>query len=237
MNENTKQIISLCDGIRSMKEIGEIVGVGRRYAGKIARKFGLPQLHRGAQPDQKNHRFVSGRRIGVDGYVLVTAPANHPSARKRTNRNNWSIPEHRLVMEQKLGRYLLPEEVVDHIDGLTLHNLPDNLRLFVRNGEHLQVTTTGIPKNISVSGRQNIRLKYHLPPDFQRIDIYLQRKKRGDVRLLQIFLAALQLGIDSPFLLGTHRHTTKAGIDMSSRSTIELALGSLLQRWEADLSL
>lgn len=237
MNENAKKVMALCDGVKSCKEIGEIVGIGRRGVEKIVKKLGLPHLHRGAQPGRNNHRFVSGRRIDRDGYALVTAPANHPTARKRTNRNNWIIPEHRLVMEQKLGRGLLPEEVVDHIDGLTLHNAPDNLRLFVRNSEHLQVTTSGLPKKISESGRARLRTKFHLPVDFLPIDIYQLRKERGDVRLIQICRAALLLGIDSPFLLGTSYHTKKAGIDMSSRSTIEHALECLLQKWEADLAL
>jgi hypothetical protein len=218
-----------------MKEIGEIVGVGRRYAGKIARKYNLPQLHCGAQPGQNNHRFVSGRRIDLDGYVLVTAPDNHPTARKRPNRNNWIIFEHRLVMEHILGKYLLPEEVVDHIDGLTLHNDPENLRIFQNNGDHLFETISGLPKQISVSGKLNISLKNNPDVNRKSVDTYYLRRERGDVRLRQILLAALKLGIDSPYLLGTHHHLKKIGIDWSSRSNLEHALDELNQRWAEDL--
>jgi hypothetical protein len=41
-------------------------------------------------------------------------------------------------MEQKIGRYLKKEEVVDHIDGLHLNNHQDNLRLFGHNKDHLR---------------------------------------------------------------------------------------------------
>lgn len=237
MNENTRKIISLCDGARSCKEIAEIVGVGRRYVGKIARKYKLPQLHCGAQPGKDNHQYVSGRRVDHDGYVLVTAPKNHPFARKRPHRENWTIFEHRLVMEGKLGRYLLPFEVVDHKDGLTLHNDPLNLRLFDRNSKHLEVTISGLPKSISLSGRKNLATKHLRLPDFQQVDTYDRRRKRGDVRLRQILLAALEFGIDSPYLLGTHHHLKKVQIDYSSCSNLELALDELNRRYEQDLLL
>lgn len=57
------------------------------------------------------------------GYVMAFAP-NHPYM----NRNRH-VYEHRLVMEQKLGRYLEPRERVHHIDGIKDHNTDDNLEL------------------------------------------------------------------------------------------------------------
>ena len=237
MNHNVMKVISSYDGEKTSTEIAATLGLSPRYVRRIAKNFDLPRLRVGAQRGKENHQFVCGRRVDLDGYVLVTAPLDHPYSRLRKNRFAGIMFEHRLVLEQKLGRYLLPEEVVDHIDGLTLHNDPSNLRLFEKNGDHLRVTTSGLPKKISESGRRNIRLKYHQPLDFQPIDTYHRRRERGDIRLMQIFLAALSLGIDSPFLLGTHRHLKKVGIDLSSRSTIELALVELCQRWERDLSL
>jgi len=44
--------------------------------------------------------------------------------------------EHRLIMEQVIGRYLRPEEVVHHDDDNGSNNDPANLRLFANNAEH-----------------------------------------------------------------------------------------------------
>jgi hypothetical protein len=235
MNENTRKIISLYDGKLTSIDVAKIVGVGSRYVRKVAKKYNLERLHCGARFGEDNHQYVSGRRIDLDGYVLVTAPLGHPYARKISNRLGCIMFEHRLVMEKHLGRYLLPTEVVDHKNGLTLHNDPENLRVFQKNGDHLHETISGIPKNISVSGRRNIELRYH--PDTNRtpVDIYYLRRERGDVRLLQILHAALKFGIDSPFLLGTHYHLEKKQIDWIYRPNLEQALNGLLQRWEQDL--
>lgn len=85
--------------------------------------------------------YKTGSTIDKDGYRLVHVP-EHPFS----NSNNY-VREHRLVMENKLGRYLTPLEVVHHIDGDKLNNSPDNLELFSKNSEHLKVELTGkVPK-------------------------------------------------------------------------------------------
>lgn len=229
-------IIALSDGIRTSKDIASVVGLDPRYVRRLMLRYNLPQRTRGAGLGTLNHQFVAGRRIDLSGYVLITVPSNHPYARQRTHGKTKLMYEHRHVMEKKLDRYLLPEEVVDHEDGLTLHNAPDNLKLYAKNSDHLRGTLTGYAPHWSLSGRKNIRERLDPPPDRILVDTYRRRKESGDVRLRQILLLALKLGTDSPFLSGTTRHIEKAQIDMSSRSTIERALADLYERWEADLA-
>ncbi len=59
-----------------------------------------------------------------NGYVLAKAPY-HPHANKR-----GYVPLHRLLMENQLGRYLIPRrELVHHIDGDRANNNIKNLKL------------------------------------------------------------------------------------------------------------
>ena len=235
MDDLAEQILPLADGERTVPEIARLLGTTRKRVETRMKKHNMPRCKQGAQPGSRNHQYVCGRRVDLDGYVLVTAPTGHPHARQRPNRVGKIIYEHRLVMEKKLGRYLSPEEVVDHIDGLTLHNAPDNLRLFESNGEHLAATISGTERQWSEAGRVNIGARTDRGREIERVDTYRQRRKRGDVRLRAILRAALQLGTDSPYLSGTRHHLQKAGIVGLSRPNLERAWDDLSARWEADL--
>lgn len=89
------------------------------------------------QTGSNNPKWRGGRQVDKDGYILRLA-TDHPYR----NRHGY-VREHRLVMEQALGRFLLPTEVVDHIDGNRSNNDLSNLRVFASNAEHLATTLAG----------------------------------------------------------------------------------------------
>ena len=160
--------------------------------------------------------------VSLDGYIyLQTKPAR--------------ILEHRVEMERHLGRTLGPEEVVDHIDGITIHNSVSNLRVFASNGAHLAATTRK-PRQWSQAGRRNIGQRTDLGAKIESVDTYRLRKERGDIRLRALLRAALELGTDAPCLCGTTHWLEQAGIDPLSRPSLEHAWQQLLARWERDLS-
>lgn len=64
-----------------------------------------------------------------DGYIQVYYP-KHPDAG-----GSRFVLEHRLVMEQKIGRRLLKTEHVNHINHVRDDNRPENLQL-INAGDH-----------------------------------------------------------------------------------------------------
>lgn len=230
--DRQERIFPLCNGQRTSAEIAAILGDSAKYVQRVMKKFDLPRLPQAPRTGEHNPSFCSGRRIDRDGYVMVSAPLGHPYARRRESRSYGVMFEHRLVMERKLGRYLDPTEVVDHIDELRLHNCPSNLRLFGSNADHLHETIAGKVPKWSREGLHALALRrcHQHTPD-QRVHKYLDMKRAGDARLRQILLAALQFGIDSPFLLGSHHHLAKVGIVDFSDSSLKRALADLSQRY------
>jgi hypothetical protein len=76
-----------------------------------------------------NPNWNNGKTKTSGGYIMLRKLGHSYS-------ENGYVMEHRLVMEEFLGRYLLPEEVVHHKNEIKDDNRIENLMLFPNNGEH-----------------------------------------------------------------------------------------------------
>jgi predicted RNA-binding Zn-ribbon protein involved in translation (DUF1610 family) len=87
--------------------------------------------------------------LNRQGYLLVSA--QHPRAFK------GQIFEHILVLEKKLGRYLLPGEVTHHKNGIKNDNRPENLEVKLES-EHNSFHNTG--KILKPETREKLRIRH-----------------------------------------------------------------------------
>ena len=78
-----------------------------------------------------NPSWKGGELKHYNGYIIVNKP-EHPYS----NCDGY-IYKHRLIMEESIGRYLKPEEVVHHINGIIDDNRIENLMLFANQREHI----------------------------------------------------------------------------------------------------
>jgi DNA-binding XRE family transcriptional regulator len=92
---------------------------GARFCSHRCAGESLRQRYHG----ETGHVWKGGRTKNKRGYVMVRVP-DHPAA------VGGYVLEHRLVMEQQIGRQLLPTERVHHKNGLTDDNRADNLELW-----------------------------------------------------------------------------------------------------------
>jgi hypothetical protein len=82
-------------------------------------------------------RWKDGKRHRPDGYIRVMVPDDYPNPCEEKNGVKYAL-EHRVAIEQHIGRYLSPVEVVHHIDGNPSNNAIENLRLYANQAEHIR---------------------------------------------------------------------------------------------------
>lgn len=131
-------------------EIAERLGRDEESVRRAMVRRGVPRQEGRARPEH-NTFWRGGYHVDKHGYILIRMPA-HPEA----NQAGY-VRQHRAQMERTLGRPLTTVEVVDHRNGDTSDNRPENLRLYPTNAEHLRDTVTGT-KNLPPVERERLRL-------------------------------------------------------------------------------
>lgn len=124
----------LIDEIRSkyaqgctLKDLAQDLHRDEEHIRRLMIAAGIPRRPRGTPLGK--HLPAGGRITDQDGYILVRV-YDHPQAN-----SGGYLREHRLVMEEALGRDLLPAEVVHHRNGKKDDNRLANLQLFASDAE------------------------------------------------------------------------------------------------------
>ena len=97
---------------------------------------------------KKHGRAWNYRGWSNSKYILIHIPS-HPHA------TNGYVPEHRLIMEKHLGRYLESWEIVHHINENVKDNRIENLLLTDRRN-HIDMHRTALIEALSSVSRKNI---------------------------------------------------------------------------------
>ena len=131
--------------------VAEAMGWPKSRVERLVKRLGLRTQRTGPRSGPGHTNWKGGRIIDKDGYALLWTPG-HPNARRHTH----YVFEHRLVMEEVIGRALEPGEVVHHRNANRLDNRPENLRLFARNADHLRHELTGRVPNWTPEGKAKL---------------------------------------------------------------------------------
>lgn len=100
-----------------------------------------------AKKGSGNPNFSGGKYIDDKGYVRVLRPEHQYE-------NHGYVYEHRLVLENELGRLLRPEESVHHINEVKLDNRLENLFL-TTVAEHTAIHRAG--KKVTMENKNKLR--------------------------------------------------------------------------------
>lgn len=103
-----------------------------------------PSWNGGTTKDRQGYVLQRVDKDGPHGYLIRAI---------RSGDQRGYAPIHRIVMHDKLGRKLRPNEVVHHVDGNIQNNDPSNLDIYQSNADHLRDTLAGRVPNWSPEGK------------------------------------------------------------------------------------
>lgn len=126
------------DGSKSPKQITcsrKCGGVARALPRGNCQRCGVPivskYLARKFCSKRCQYAPVGCRKVGYGGYIYIKVGNDYPGPTK----NSGYVAEHRYIMEQQIGRLLLPREIVHHKNGQRDDNRPENLELWRIKGK------------------------------------------------------------------------------------------------------
>lgn len=156
-------------GVKTCSKCGKDFPIYRGYANEYCSREcrGVSLSER--QIGHKNEMWKGGETVTSHtggGYIKQKAP-DHPGSDA-----GGYVLQHRLVMEQALGRYLLPSERVHHKNGDRTDNRPENLELWVGAGKKDPHGVRAIDKMIDMLGLLT-------GSELQKLQIEIDDRKRG----------------------------------------------------------
>ncbi len=97
----------------------------------------------------KNSQWKGGRIVDNNGYINILI-REHPNAYK-----GGYVPEHRIIIEKIINRFLLSKEQAHHINKKRADNRPENLMAFSSQSAHRRFEMGGLvnPNEILFDGR------------------------------------------------------------------------------------
>ena len=131
--QNKEILKNKYEELRSMNKVANYFGVSKKLILNCMNKFNLPRYQRPPKKIKPPDTYHKGYITTWNGYKKVKAPKDHPYKDKK-----GYIMEHRLVMENYLGRYLERFEEVHHINYIKTDNRIENLQLVTKT-EHRKI--------------------------------------------------------------------------------------------------
>lgn len=130
--QNRELLTQAYETLGSLQKVADYYKVSKKLILNYMKKLDIPRNKR-IKKIKPPDTYYKGYITTWNGYKKVKAPIDHPY-----KDNKGYIMEHRLVMEQSIGRYLDKNEEVHHIDYNKMNNDISNL-LLVTKTEHRRI--------------------------------------------------------------------------------------------------